>query len=176
VTGNASDAIKQYIRDVPDFPKPGIVFKDITPILANPDVFNLCLDSMAVRFDSAAVDVIVGVESRGFIFGAALASRMRKAFAPARKPGKLPAEKQRIDYQLEYGSDALEMHTDAIAEGQRVLVVDDLLATGGTAWAACELVRSLGGQVIATSFVVELSFLSGRQRLKPVEVFSLVQY
>jgi adenine phosphoribosyltransferase len=176
VTGNASDVIKQCIRDVPDFPKPGIVFKDITPILADPDVFNLCLDSTAARFDGTAIDVIVGVESRGFIFGAALASRMRKAFVPARKPGKLPAEKQRIDYQLEYGSDALEMHSDAISEGQRVLVVDDLLATGGTAWAACELVRSLGGQVIATSFVVELTFLSGRERLKPVEVFSLVQY
>lgn len=176
MTGNASDAIKQCIRDVPDFPKPGIVFKDITPILANPEVFNLCLDMSAARFDRDSLDVIVGIESRGFIFGAALASRMRKAFVPARKPGKLPAEKTRIDYQLEYGSDALEMHADAIREGQRVLVVDDLLATGGTAWAACELVRSLGGQVIGTSFVVELSFLSGRERLKPVEVFSLVQY
>ena len=176
MTGNASDVIKARIRDVPDFPKPGILFKDITPILADPSVFNLCLDSTAARFDNAAVDVIVGIESRGFIFGAALASRMRKAFVPARKPGKLPAQKQRIDYQLEYGSDALEMHRDAISVGQKVLIVDDLLATGGTAWAACELVRALGGEVIGASFVVELTFLSGRQRLKPVEVFSLVQY
>ena len=176
MTGNASDLIKSRIRDVPDFPKPGIVFKDITPILADPSVFNLCLDATAARFDSAAFDAIVGIESRGFIFGAALASRMRKAFVPARKPGKLPAQKQRIDYQLEYGSDALEMHRDAIHVGQKVLVVDDLLATGGTAWAACELVRALGGEVIGASFVVELTFLSGRQRLKPVEVFSLVQY
>lgn len=176
MTGNASDVIKTRIRDVPDFPKPGILFKDITPILADPSVFNLCLDSTAARFDNAAIDVIVGIESRGFIFGAALASRMRKAFVPARKPGKLPAQKQRIDYQLEYGSDALEMHRDAINVGQKVLIVDDLLATGGTAWAACELVRALGGEVIAASFVVELTFLSGRQRLKPVEVFSLVQY
>jgi len=176
VTGNASDVIKARIRDVPDFPKPGILFKDITPILADPSVFNLCLDSTAARFDNASFDVIVGIESRGFIFGAALASRMRKAFVPARKPGKLPAQKQRIDYQLEYGSDALEMHRDAISVGQKVLIVDDLLATGGTAWAACELVRALGGEVIGASFVVELTFLSGRQRLKPVEVFSLVQY
>lgn len=176
MTGNASDVIKARIRDVPDFPKPGILFKDITPILADPSVFNLCLDSTAARFDNASFDVIVGIESRGFIFGAALASRMRKAFVPARKPGKLPAQKQRIDYQLEYGSDALEMHRDAISVGQKVLIVDDLLATGGTAWAACELVRALGGEVIGASFVVELTFLSGRQRLKPVEVFSLVQY
>lgn len=176
MTGKASDVIKARIRDVPDFPKPGILFKDITPILADPSVFNLCLDSTAARFDNASFDVIVGIESRGFIFGAALASRMRKAFVPARKPGKLPAQKQRIDYQLEYGSDALEMHRDAISVGQKVLIVDDLLATGGTAWAACELVRALGGEVIGASFVVELTFLSGRQRLKPVEVFSLVQY
>jgi adenine phosphoribosyltransferase len=152
------------------------MFKDITPILADPSVFNLCLDSTAACFDGASFDVIVGIESRGFIFGAALASRMRKAFVPARKPGKLPAQKQRIDYQLEYGSDALEMHRDAIRVGQKVLIVDDLLATGGTAWAACELVRALGGEVIGASFVVELTFLSGRQRLKPVEVVSLVQY
>jgi adenine phosphoribosyltransferase len=176
VTGHASDVIKQHIRDVPDFPKPGIVFKDITPVLADPSVFNLCLDETAAHFDSVRIDAIVGIEARGFIFGAALAARMRKAFVPARKPGKLPAAKHRIDYQLEYGSDALEMHRDAIKPGERVLIVDDLLATGGTAWAACELVRALGGQVIATSFVVELTFLSGRKRLPSVEVFSLVQY
>jgi adenine phosphoribosyltransferase len=176
VTRQASDAIRQCIRDVPDFPKPGIVFKDITPVLADPDMFNLCLDTTAEHFAKRPFDAIVGIESRGFIFGAALASRMRKAFVPARKPGKLPAATQRIDYQLEYGSDALEMHRDAIKVSEKVLIVDDLLATGGTAWAACELVRALGGEVIGTSFVVELSFLPGRKRLKPVEVFSLVQY
>jgi adenine phosphoribosyltransferase len=152
------------------------VFKDITPVLADPVTFNLCLDGAAMLIEDRAIDAIVGIESRGFIFGAALAARVRKAFVPARKPGKLPAARQRINYQLEYGSDALEMHSDAIKPGERVLIVDDLLATGGTAWAACELVRSLGGQVIAASFVIELSFLTGRQRLKPVEVFSLVQY
>jgi adenine phosphoribosyltransferase len=176
VTEDVSDAIKRRIRDVPDFPKPGIVFKDITPVLADPVSFNLCLDGAAMLIEDRAIDAIVGIEARGFIFGAALAARVRKAFVPARKPGKLPAERQRINYQLEYGSDALEMHSDAIKPGERVLIVDDLLATGGTAWAACELVRSLGGEVIAASFVIELTFLSGRQRLKPVEVFSLVQY
>jgi adenine phosphoribosyltransferase len=176
VTGHASDAIKQGIRDVPDFPKPGIVFKDITPVLADPSLFNLCLDSTAARFDSVHIDAIVGIESRGFIFGAALASRMRKAFIPARKPGKLPAPTHRVDYQLEYGSDALEIHRDAIARDAAVLIVDDLLATGGTAGAAVELVRALGARVIAASFVVELTFLSGRKRLSGVEVFSLVQY
>jgi adenine phosphoribosyltransferase len=176
VTEEVSDAIKLQIRDVPDFPKPGILFKDITPVLADPNTFNLCLDATAAHFKGRPLDAIVGIESRGFIFGAALASRMRKAFIPARKPGKLPAARQRIDYQLEYGFDALEMHSDAIRPGEKVLIVDDLLATGGTAWAACELVRSLGGEVIAASFVIELTFLPGRQRLKPVEVFSLVQY
>ncbi|MET0390937.1 MAG: adenine phosphoribosyltransferase [Polyangiales bacterium] len=172
----ARDVIKQRIRDVPDFPKPGIVFKDITPLLADPSVFNLCLDATAAHFDSVTMDAIVGIESRGFIFGAALAARMHKAFIPARKPGKLPSRSRRIDYQLEYGTDALEMHEDAFPQGAKVLVVDDLLATGGTAWAACELVRALGGEVIAASFVVELTFLAGRQRVQPVEVFSLVQY
>lgn len=176
MTENASELIKQQMRDVPDFPKPGIIFKDITPILADPHTFNLVLDSTAARFDSVTLDAIVGIESRGFIFGAALASRMRVGFVPARKPGKLPYRKKRVEYQLEYGSDALEMHEDAIAKGAKVLIVDDLLATGGTAWAAAELVRAFGGDVVAASFVVELTFLEGRKRLQPVEAFSLVQY
>jgi adenine phosphoribosyltransferase len=180
VTEEVSDAIQQRIRarirDVPDFPKPGILFKDITPVLSDPTTFNLCLDVTAKRFAGQHVDAIVGIEARGFIFGAALASRLHIAFVPARKPGKLPAAKQRINYQLEYGSDALEMHSDAIKPGEKVLIVDDLLATGGTAWAACELVRALGGEVIATAFVIELTFLPGRQRLSPTSVFSLVQY
>jgi adenine phosphoribosyltransferase len=176
VTGTASDLIKQRLRDVPDFPKPGIVFKDITPLLADPNAFNLCLDSTAAHFDSVTLDAIVGIESRGFIFGAALASRMRVAFIPVRKPGKLPYRTKRVSYALEYGTDSLEIHEDAIKQGDRILIVDDLLATGGTAWAACELVRQLGGTVVATSFVVELTFLAGRERLRPVDVFSLVQY
>jgi len=164
------------IRDVPDFPKPGILFKDITPLLSDPSAFNLCLDAMAECYDGMPLDVIVGIEARGFIFGAALASRMRKSFVPARKPGKLPAAKQRVEYQLEYGSDAIEIHVDAIAPGQRVLVVDDLLATGGTAGATCELVRTLGGVLVGACFVIELTFLSGRERLRPIAVSALVQY
>lgn len=175
-----SDAVRNVlarcIRDVPDFPKPGILFKDITPILSDPRAFNLCLDTMAETYDGKSVDVIVGIEARGFIFGAALASRMRKAFVPARKPGKLPAAKHRVEYQLEYGTDAIEMHADSIAPGAQVLVVDDLLATGGTASATCELIQKLGGQVVGASFVIELTFLPGRDRLRPIAVSSLVQY
>lgn len=170
------DVLASCIRDVPDFPKPGIVFKDITPILSDPRAFNLCLDRMAEAYDGKPLDVIVGIEARGFIFGAALASRMRKAFVPARKPGKLPAAKHRVEYQLEYGTDAIEMHTDSITTGAQVLVVDDVLATGGTAAATCELIRKLGGQVLGASFVIELTFLSGRDRLRPIAVSSLVQY
>jgi adenine phosphoribosyltransferase len=173
---NVRDVLSRCIRDVPDFPKPGILFKDITPLLADPRAFNLCLDMMAERYDGRPLDRIVAIESRGFIFGAALASRMRKPFAPARKPGKLPAAKMRVEYQLEYGTDAVELHTDAIVPGDKVLVVDDVLATGGTASATCELVQKLGGQVIGASFVIELAFLSGRQRLPGIEVSSLVQY
>jgi adenine phosphoribosyltransferase len=175
-----SDAVREVlercIRDVPDFPKPGILFKDITPVLSDPCTFNLCLDAMAEQYDGKTLDVIVGVEARGFIFGAALASRMRKAFVPARKPGKLPAAKRRVEYQLEYGTDAIEIHVDGIQAGQQVLVVDDVLATGGTAAATCELVRLLGGEVIGTTFVIELTFLNGRERLRPIAVSSLVQY
>lgn len=168
--------LEACIRDVPDFPKPGILFKDITPVLSDPRTFNMCLDAMAERYDGATLDVIVGIEARGFIFGAALASRMRKAFVPARKPGKLPGAKHRVEYQLEYGTDAIEMHFDAIRPGQQVLVVDDVLATGGTASATCELVQKLGGHVIGASFVIELTFLPGRERMRPIAVSSLVQY
>jgi adenine phosphoribosyltransferase len=176
MTEDVRDVLSRCIRDVPDFPKPGILFKDITPLLANPRAFNLCLDAMAEQYDGRPLDVIVAIESRGFIFGAALASRMRKAFAPARKPGKLPSATRRVEYQLEYGTDAIEMHIDAIKTGDKVLVVDDVLATGGTASATCDLVRKLGGQVVGASFVVELAFLSGRKRLEPLEVSSLLQY
>jgi adenine phosphoribosyltransferase len=131
---------------------------------------------MAERYDGTACDAIVGIESRGFIFGAALAARMRKAFVPCRKPGKLPAKTYQVEYELEYGSDAVEIHQDAISAGEKVLLVDDLLATGGTAWATCELIRKLGGDVIGAAFVLELGFLEGRQRLHPLDVYSLVQY
>ena len=170
------DYLRSKIRDVPDFPKPGIMFKDITPALSDPKAFNFCLDLMAERYDGQPLDAIVGIESRGFIFGAALASRMRKAFVPARKPGKLPYSTHRVEYELEYGKDAIEIHKDAVAKGEKVLVVDDLIATGGTAWAACELVRRLGGEVIGATFAIELTFLPGAKRLAPVPVYSLLQY
>jgi adenine phosphoribosyltransferase len=176
VSTQSIDLIKHAIRDVVDFPKPGIVFKDITPVLADPKLFNLCLDLMAERYDGQAVDAIVGIESRGFIFGAALASRMRKAFVPARKPGKLPAATYRVDYELEYGTDGIEVHRDAFKPGEKVLIVDDLIATGGTACATADLIRKVGAEVVGAAFVIELTFLPGRKRLAPVDTFALLQY
>ena len=164
------------IRDVPDFPQPGILFKDITPVLADPALFRDVIDYFAETYSSAEVDVVVGIESRGFIFGAPLALELGVAFVPIRKPGKLPYEKVRIDYALEYGNDSLEAHRDAVADGQRVLVVDDVLATGGTASAATRLVKQLGGDVVGVCFLVELGFLNGRQKLDSVEVHSLLSY
>ena len=164
------------IRDVPDFPQPGILFKDITPVLADPALFRDVIDYFAETYSSAEVDVVVGIESRGFIFGAPLALELGAAFVPIRKPGKLPYEKVRIDYALEYGNDSLEAHRDAVAHGQRVLVVDDVLATGGTASAATRLVKQLGGEVVGVCFLVELGFLNGRQKLDSVEVHSLLTY
>jgi len=176
VSAKREDLIRSLVRDVVDFPKPGIVFKDITPVLAEPRAFNLCLDLLAEHYDGMAFDCIVGIESRGFIFGAALAAKMRKAFVPARKPGKLPAETYQVEYELEYGSDAVEMHRDALTDRERVLIVDDLLATGGTAWATGQLVRKLGGKVLGAAFVIELEALGGRERLEPMETFSLLRY
>ena len=164
------------IRDVPDFPQPGILFKDITPVLADPALFRDVIDYFAETYSSAEVDVVVGIESRGFIFGAPLALELGAAFVPIRKPGKLPYEKVRIDYALEYGNDSLEAHRDAVADGHRVLVVDDVLATGGTASAATRLVKQLGGEVIGVCFLVELGFLNGRQKLDSVDVHSLLTY
>ncbi len=171
------DNLDSYIRDVPDFPKPGIVFKDITPLLANPRAFNTVLDLMAEHYIGHGVDVIVGIESRGFIFGAALAAKMMASFVPVRKPGKLPAKVDRVEYSLEYGKDALEMHRDSIAPGAKVLVVDDVIATGGTAAAAIELAQRQGGEVIGTAFAIELKFLEGRRRLpEGLEVFAVLAY
>lgn len=168
--------IRRLIRDVPDFPKPGILFKDITPLLASHEGFVTCLDLFQERYAAARPDVIVGIESRGFIFGAALAARMAASFVPARKPGKLPAETDRVEYELEYGTDCVEMHRDAIAPGSKVLVVDDLIATGGTAGAACELVRRQKGELLGAAFVIELEFLLGRQKLDGVEPYSILKY
>lgn len=176
MTEARAQKIRERIRDVPDFPKPGILFKDITPLLASHEGFVTCLDLFQERYAAVRPEVIVGIESRGFIFGAALAARMAASFVPARKPGKLPAKSDRVDYQLEYGTDAIEMHRDAIARGSKVLLVDDLIATGGTAWAAGELVRRQGGNLVGAAFVIELAELGGRARIAPVEVYSLVSY
>lgn len=176
MTDHRIERVARMIRDVPDYPKPGIVFKDITPMLADPDAFKICLDMMAEQVADEHVDAIVGMESRGFIFGAALAAKMGASFIPARKPGKLPREVDRADYALEYGTDSLEMHKDALGKGNKVLVVDDLIATGGTARAAGELVLRQGATLVGFSFVVELTFLEGVTKLVPHRVFSLVRY
>ncbi len=168
--------LKRLIRDVPDFPKPGIVFKDITTLTKDPEGFSAAVDEIVERYSDASVDVVVGIEARGFIFGAAVAYQLGAGFVPARKPGKLPAETVRAEYALEYGTDAVEMHRDGIAAGQRVLIVDDLLATGGTAAAAAKLVEDLGGEVVAITFLIDLAFLKGRGKLGGYEVTSLIEY
>ena len=170
------DRLRHAIRDVPDFPRPGILFKDITPVLADPHLFRATIDRFAELYAGRHVDVVVGMESRGFLFGAPLALELSAAFAPARKPGKLPYDNIGVEYDLEYGTARLELHTDAVKEGQRVLVVDDLLATGGTARATCKLVDQLGGEGVGCCFVVELGFLAGRRLLEPMHVESIVTY
>lgn len=168
--------LRAAIRDVPDFPQPGILFKDITPVLADPALMRDVIAGLAEPYRDGQVDVVAGIESRGFLFGPPLALLLDAAFAPLRKPGKLPWHTLRVDYALEYGTDALEAHTDAIGLGRRVLVVDDLLATGGTAAGAIDLVHRLGGAVLGVSFVVELAFLHGRQRLDGTAVNALLRY
>ena len=168
-------SLKAVIRDVPDFPKPGIVFKDITTLLKNPKAFRRALDLFTVLCGDHLADKVVAIESRGFIVGAPLADRLGLGFVPLRKPGKLPGKTMRHTYTLEYGEDCLEIHDDAVTPGERVLIVDDVIATGGTACAAGELVRKLGGVVAAYAFLVELSFLNGRSRLEG-DVLSLIRY
>jgi len=166
--------LARYIRNIPDFPVEGIQFKDITTLLQDPAAFRASVDEMLARCRGREIDVVVGIESRGFIWGAILAHELGVGFVPVRKPGKLPAETVRAEYTLEYGTNALEMHRDAIAPGQKALVVDDLLATGGTARATCELVEQLGGQVVAVGFLIELCFLPGRDRLAGYDVWALI--
>jgi adenine phosphoribosyltransferase len=168
--------LRTYIRDIPDFPKPGIVFKDITPLLLDPRALAAAVEGLADFARGRAVDYVVAAEARGFILGAALAMRLRAGFIPARKPGKLPHETASIEYALEYGVDALEVHSDALADGARVLVHDDLIATGGTAEAVCGLVEGAGAEVVGCAFAIELGFLGGRGRLAPREVHSLIVY
>ena len=173
---SALDFARHAIRDIPDFPKPGIMFKDITPLLASPRAFHIVLDSLAERFIGEHIDVVVGVEARGFVFGGALAARLNASFVPARKPGKLPAAHDSVMYDTEYSTAELQMHKDSIPEESRCIVVDDLLATGGTAKASAELVRMQGGYVVAFAFVIELTFLNGRERLLPVRVETVLKY
>jgi len=170
------DYLKTKIRHVPDFPKAGILFYDITTLLQDAMGFRAAIDSLALPFKDQNIDVVVGIESRGFIFGAAVADRIGAGFSPVRKPGKLPSTCVRATYDLEYGSDALEMHDDAVGKGQRVLIVDDLLATGGTARAATDLVKGLGGEVYALSFLIELVALNGRAKLPGERVHAALQY
>ena len=168
--------LKKLIREVPDFPKPGILFYDITTLLKDPSGLKAVIDALKERYGRSRVDLVLGVEARGFIFAPALAYALGAGFIPVRKPKKLPAATVREEYQLEYGTDSLEIHKDAIQPGQNVLIVDDLLATGGTAAAVARLVEKLGGKVTGLGFVVELDFLKGREKLTGYDVFSLLQY
>jgi adenine phosphoribosyltransferase len=168
--------LRDHIRDIPDFPKPGIVFKDITPLLLDPPAMGHAIDELATYARTRQVELVVAAESRGFILGAALARELGVGFVPARKPGKLPHETVGVEYMLEYGVDALELHADALAHGTRVLVHDDLIATGGTARAVCDLVEKLGGHVAGCAFLIELGFLNGRERLAGFDVNSLIVY
>jgi adenine phosphoribosyltransferase len=170
------DDLKTKIRSVPDFPKAGILFYDITTLMQDADGLRAAIDGLAAPFDGQGIDLVVGIESRGFIFGAAVADRIHAGFTPVRKPGKLPSTKVRQTYDLEYGSDSLEMHDDGVAKGQRVLIVDDLLATGGTAKATVDLVTQLGGEVFALAFLIELVALNGRQRLGNHRVHTVLKY
>lgn len=170
------DNLKDRIRSVPDFPKAGILFYDITTLLQDATGFRAAMDSLALPFHDQGIDVVVGIESRGFIFGAVVADRIGAGFIPVRKPGKLPAKTVKATYALEYGSDSLEMHEDAIRSGQRVLIVDDLLATGGTARATTELVKGMGGRVHALAFLIELAALNGRQKLAGEQIHTVLKY
>ena len=173
--GTTAEFLKRRIREVPDFPKPGINFYDITTLLRDPEGFKAAIEALSAPFAGAGIDIVVGIESRGFILGGAVADRLGTGFCPIRKPGKLPAKTLRESFSLEYGTDAIEIHTDAIHAGQRVLVVDDVLATGGTAKAAASLVKGLGGALHGLAFLIELDFLKGRDKLRH-PVYSLIQY
>jgi adenine phosphoribosyltransferase len=170
------DHLKALIRDIPDFPLPGILFRDVTPLLRDPHGLRSVVDALAERYGGASLDAVAGVESRGFVFGAPLAVALGVGFVPIRKVGKLPAATVKREYALEYGTNTLEMHADAVSTGERVLLVDDLLATGGTARAAVELIEAVGGTVVAAAFVIELAFLNGREALPGTRVDALITY
>jgi adenine phosphoribosyltransferase len=171
-----SALLKEHVRDVPDHPKPGIIFKDITPLLAHPEAFAGSIEALAAPFGDRQIDKVVGIEARGFVFAAPIAYERRAGFVPVRKAGKLPWEIEREEYELEYGTDLLEIHRDAIAPGEQVLIVDDVLATGGTASAVVRLVERLGGSVIGLTFLIELAFLDGRKKLEGQNVHTVICY
>lgn len=168
--------LKQYIRDVPDFPMPGVLFKDITPLLSNPTAFCQVIDHLTRKYEQSSLDSIVAIDARGFLFAAPVAYRLGKPLIPARKPGKLPWETRSFEYSLEYGEAAIEMHVDGVGQGDKVLLLDDLLATGGTLAAATRLVESIGGEVAGVAVVIELTELDGRKGLEGYDVYSIVQY
>lgn len=170
------DSLKNKIRDIADFPQPGIVFKDITPLVQDPVMLRECIDALIAPFRQSNITAVAGMEARGFIFGSLAAWELGVGFIPLRKPGKLPYDVQRVDYDLEYGNASLEAHIDAIEPGDKILLIDDVLATGGTARASCELVEKLGGEVVACAFVMELGFLDGRQQLQNYPLYSLMTY
>jgi adenine phosphoribosyltransferase len=173
---NVATELKKLIREVPDFPKPGINFYDITTLLKDANGFKKAVDALIERVRDEKIDTVIGIESRGFIFASPIAYHLGVGFVPVRKPKKLPAEKVSVSYELEYGQDSLEMHKDAVGQGHKVLIVDDLIATGGTAKAVVDLVESLGGQIVGLAFVIELKFLNGREKLNGYNVFSLITY
>jgi adenine phosphoribosyltransferase len=174
--GENHKRLETLIRDIPDFPKPGIVFKDITPLIRDPEGLSATCDLLAKPFMDSGVTAVCGMESRGFIFGVPVAERLGVGFVPIRKPGKLPADTLRQEYALEYGTDALEIHKDALSDGDEVLIIDDLLATGGTARATVDLVRATGAGLVGAAFVIELAFLGGREKLEALDIHSLITY
>lgn len=168
--------LSNFIRDIPDFPKPGILFKDITPLLADPQAYQTSIDMMIEPFVNEKINKVVGIEARGFLFAPMIASRLKAGIIPVRKPGKLPFETKSYTYDLEYGTDTIEIHTDAITAGDTVLIVDDLLATGGTVNAACRLVEQMGGKIVGLSFLIELALLNGREKINRYKIHSLLKY
>jgi len=168
--------LEKHIRSIPDWPKKGILFRDITPLLTNPEAFTKAVDALCAGFDNVGVDYVAAVEARGFIFGAAVAQRLGVGFVPIRKKGKLPFKTESVTYELEYGTDTLEVHSDAVSKGAKVLMVDDLLATGGTMTAACELIEKIGGKVEGIAFLIELSELAGREKLARYKINTVISY
>ena len=176
MTESSSVNLADFIRDVPDFPKPGIMFKDITPLLADHAALEACIDQFVDKYRGEKIDVIAAAEARGFLFAVPLAIKLGIGMVPIRKPGKLPYEKKSFTYDLEYGTDTLEMHTDAVKPGEKVLVIDDLLATGGTVSACCKMIEEVGAEVVGCAFLIHLAFLDGAEKLKKYPLFSLIEY